>query len=123
MRLRSLPGLRGLRRQAETPHDVDAAIDVATRTGSIRIVPFQPYNLLWFIREKASTMRRVRAKVLSHVEDIPLMTQRNHDVRPRPAAGGYALSQVELDVKTPVHGGYAIPASIRLSESHPKKEN
>ena len=48
MQLRSIPGLRGIR-LAETPHGVDAVIDAATRTGSIRMVLFQQCNLLWFI--------------------------------------------------------------------------
>ena len=121
MRLRSLPGLRGIRLPVETPHGVDAVINAATRTGSIRMVPFQPCNLWWFI-EKESTMRRLLAKVLSHFEERPLTPQRNHDVRSRSAAGGYELSPVELDA---VHGGelkIEAPRYIPLSESHPKTE-
>ena len=64
-------------------------------------------------------MKRLLAKVLSHFEDIPLTTQRNHDVRPRSAAGGYELSPGELDA---VHGGFGFPAYIRLLDSHPKTE-
>ena len=67
-------------------------------------------------------MRRFLAKVLSHFEERPLTPQGNHDVRSRSAAGGYALSPVELDA---VHGGelnIEAPRYIPLSESHPKTE-
>ena len=67
-------------------------------------------------------MRRLLAKVLSHFEERPLTPQRNHDVRSRSAAGGYALSPGELDA---VHGGelkIEAPRYIPLSESHPKTE-
>ncbi len=103
------------------PHSVDAVINAATRPGSIRMVPFQLCNLGWFL-EKESTMRRFLAKVLSHFEARPLTPQGNHDVRSRSAAGGYALSPVELDA---VHGGelnIEVPRYIPLSESHPKTE-
>ena len=80
-----LPGLRGIRLPVETPHGVDAVINAATRTGSIRMVPFQPCNLWWFIDKDRGTMRRLLAKVLSHFEERPLTPQRNHDVRSRSA--------------------------------------
>jgi hypothetical protein len=47
-------------------------------------------------------MRRSRTKGMALFDAIPLTTQRNHDERPRSAAGGYALSPVELDA---IHGG------------------
>lgn len=121
MRLRSIPGLRGIRLPAETPHGVDAVIDAATLTGYIRMVPFQQCNLLWFI-EKESKMKRSRAKGMSNFEERPLTIQRNHDVRPRSAAVGYELSPVELDA---IHGGalhIEVPPYIPLSQSHPKTE-
>ena len=47
-------------------------------------------------------MKRSRAKGMANFEAIPLTTPRNHDVRPRSAAGGYALSPGELEA---IHGG------------------
>ena len=67
-------------------------------------------------------MKRSRAKGLSNSDERPLTTPRNHDVRPRPAAGGYALSPGELDA---IHGGalhIEVPPYIPLSQSHPKTE-
>ena len=101
MRLRCIEAVRGLRHHAAYPQAADTVIDAATLTGYIRIVPFQKHNLFWSI-EKESTMKRSRAKGMSNFEAIPLTTQRNHDVRPRSAAGGYELSPVELDA---IHGG------------------
>ena len=67
-------------------------------------------------------MKRALAKGMSNFEEIPITTQRNHDVRPRSAAVGYELSPVELDA---VHGGalnIEVPPYIPLSQSHPKTE-
>ena len=121
MRLRSLPGLRGICLPAETLHGVDAVIDAATRTGSIGMELFQQCNLLGFI-EKESTMKRARAKGRSNFGARPLTTPRNHDIQPRLAAGGSALSPGELDA---IHGGalnIEVPPYIPLSQSHPKTE-